>query len=436
MQNKNVGRTICGIATPTGNGGVGIVRISGPQALEIANKMFDKPLAHHKVVVGTIHGKDFTDNGLAIYFKAPHSFTGDDVVELQCHGGYFLLQKIVQAALSHGAEMATAGEFSKTAFLNGKLSLDQAEAIIDIIHAESDLQLGSAGKIYSGALRDRLDSLEKVMVDITAQIEATLDYPEHDIEHTTAQNILPQIRKLREQIGALISTAHQGRIISNGINVAVLGKPNVGKSSVFNALLNTDRSIVTATAGTTTDTISESIHYNGIKITFHDTAGIRESGRTVEKLGIERTKKMLNDCDIVLVILDDVGDAELLGIVGDKPHIIVYNKSDIKKYSGVFSVSAKTGANIDEIKKRIYDIVVSSPIKTDAVIITNARHLNELVLSANALDSAIHALQTDIPLDCVASDVATALNHIGNITGTRASDAVLSQIFSRFCLGK
>lgn len=423
MQNSS---TIVAIATPPGNSGVGIVRISGPDALKITGKLFDKKLSPRIATLGTI----LDDTALAIYFKAPNSFTGEDVVELQCHGSWLLLNKIVETAITNGATAAARGEFSRRAFLNGKLSLDQAESIIEIINAESEAHLKYATKGITPILK----SFEKSLVEITAQIESCLDYPD-EVEtppiHISINNLLAEIK-------TLTSTAAAGKIIANGINVAVLGKPNVGKSSIFNALLQADRSIVTDIAGTTTDTITEAISYNGIKIIFHDTAGLRESAGRIEKLGIDKTKKAIQDCDIALVIFDatDIEVPEILELVAHKPHIVVYNKCDLVKLDGVFSVSAKTGENVPAIKQKIYDLALAAPLAADAIIVTNARHARELLGAQTALENALASINNQMPLDCIAADVQITLGHIGNITGTRASEAVLDEIFARFCLGK
>jgi len=420
MQNST---TIVAIATPPGNSGVGIVRISGPNALSIGEKMFGKKLKPRIATLGTI----LNDTAIAIYFKSPNSFTGEDIVEFQCHGGWLLLNKVVETAIKHGATQATRGEFSRRAFMNGKISLDQAEAIIEIIGAESDAHL----KYATLGITDQLKAFEKSLVEITAQIEASLDHP----EEAATPPIQAPINKLLTQIKTLTDTAAQGRIIANGINVAVLGKPNVGKSSIFNALLNHDRSIVTEIAGTTTDTVSDAIGYNGIKIIFHDTAGLREAGGKIEKLGIERTKKTINDCDVALVIFDitEPFDHGILELVENKPHIVVYNKCDLKRQPNLFMVSAKTGEGIQQIKQKIYDLCVTTTPTSNQMIITNTRHATELLHAQAAIE---RALSTKVPLDCIATDIGTALQHIGNITGTHASEAVLDEIFSKFCLGK
>lgn len=440
--------TIAAIATPPGNSGVGIVRISGSNALAIAQKMFSQPLSPRQATLGHIFTRSYVakqsqtnttiDTAIAIYFKAPHSFTGEDTIEFQCHGGWLLLNKVLDTAIQNGAVVATRGEFSRRAFLNGKLSLDQAEAIIEIINAETDTHLQYASSVFGGALKIKLQSFEQSLIKVTAQIEATLDYPEHDIEHATAMEIREQIESLLLPIKELTATARTGRIIANGINVAVLGKPNVGKSSIFNALLDYDRSIVTEIPGTTTDTVTDGIIYNGIKIIFHDTAGIREGKNKIERLGIQKSQKALDACDIALVIFDttDTDVPELLELVKHKTHLVVYNKCDLVKLEGVFCVSAKTGENIQQIKQKIFEVCLTTKPSSDQIIITNARHASELLHAEDSLKNALASIDSGMPLDCVATDIGTAMNHIGNITGTHSSEAVLDAIFSRFCLGK
>jgi tRNA modification GTPase len=447
-------RTIVGIATSPGNSGVGIVRISGIGALQVAKKMFraNRELAPREAALGTVYGADFSDKAIAIYFAAPNSFTGDDVVEFQCHGGYFLLQKVMDTAVRNGAVVAEHGEFSRNAFLNGKLSLDQAESIIEIINAESDRQLINANGIFAGHLKDRLYAMEQSLVEVTAMIEATLDYPEHDIEHTTAKKIAPKIEAIVCDLQGLLATAEEGRLISEGVTVAVLGKPNVGKSSIFNRLLGRDRSIVTDIAGTTTDTVSASILYNGVKINFVDTAGIRKGKNQIETFGIERSKVALRDSDIAIAVFDagetpDAYDSQVLELTRGKLCVYVVNKSDKgNKNAGLWRnfiggeplfVSAQSGENIDAIKRIVYDSTVkhASRGNSGGFALTNARHVAELSAAAGFLISSFDSLGK-VTLDCVASDIGSALRCIGNVTGTEATEAVLDEIFSRFCLGK
>ena len=466
--------TIAATATPAGIGGVGIIRLSGPAAMTIISRCLNHPkggrdgleLPPRLATYGTFHGDDFTDGVIVIYFKAPHSFTGEDVIEIHAHGGQFILNKILEHLYTLGATPAAPGEFSRRAFLNGKISLDQAESIIDTIHAESESELRAANIIYAGKLKAEIAGLENSLVECLALIEATLDYPEQDIEHATIGQIKTILQPINQKVTDLIDTANQGRLIRGGIQIAVLGRPNVGKSSLFNALLSHDRSIVTNIAGTTTDVVSETILYRGQKLVFNDTAGIRgESAHRnqIETLGIDRTKRVITECDIALCIFDATAtptdeDNQILALVTSPNHpvgtpskiIYVLNKADlvrddatrriwldfIPKNSVVILTSAITGENITRLKDEIYNLIITKPNAAhDGVIITNARHLNELLNAKASLDAAITNLD-DMPLDCAAADLASALAHLGNITGTNPTDAVLDQVFSRFCLGK
>ena len=448
-------KTIAGICTPPGTSGIGIVRLSGADALDIAQKMFiprgvppHAPLLPKTATLGEVFGENFSDTCIAIYFKAPHSFTGEDTIEFQCHGGWFLLQQVVRTAIKNGAVAAERGEFSKRAFLNGKMTLDQAEAIIDIINAESELQLRAASTIYRGTLKQKVGEAEQTMVEACARLEAALDYPDEVNPQLDDVNAL--LDAAIKEIDALIATFDQGRIIANGVHVAVVGRPNVGKSSLFNALLDNERSIVTDIAGTTTDTITDGIIYNGIKFILSDTAGVREGRGKIEKLGVARTRAAIEDCDAVLAVFDVATaphdeDAKILNLIKNKPAVVVLNKQDRggdtgiwKKFLGrdFLTASAKTGGNIARIKQQLFDISVAGEKVCDGVIITNQRHLGALVRAREALCDAQAGLGGNITLDCVATDIRAALASIGEITGTVAGDAVLNEVFSRFCLGK
>ncbi|MCL2755685.1 MAG: tRNA uridine-5-carboxymethylaminomethyl(34) synthesis GTPase MnmE [Firmicutes bacterium] len=477
--------TIAAIATPTGNAGVGIIRLSGPQSLDIISKCFNhnsNTLTPRYATYGTLATPSVTDSVIVIYFPNPNSFTGEDVIEIHAHGGYFLLEKILEHLITLGATLASPGEFSKRAFLNGKLSLDQCEAIIETIHAESETHLNATNRIYQGRLREKLFAMEKKLIECTAQIIATLDYPEHDIEDATSKQISQTLREICKKLEELIQTSCEGRLISSGIQIAVLGKPNVGKSSLFNAILERDRSIVTDIQGTTTDTISESILFKGMKLVFNDTAGIRDTeyrkrsceqinGASVinygnlhneiseiEKLGIRRTEKVIANADIVLAIFDSSTpptdeDKRILELTRNKTTLFILNKSDLVTDKGQSKIwfdfigkgsfiqtSAITGQNITKIKQIIHEMVIDETLGgkkllSSEIVITNTRHVNELTLGYQSLTKALKMLPI-LTLDCISIDIETALNHIGNITGTRASDAVIDEIFSRFCIGK
>ncbi|MCL2587191.1 MAG: tRNA uridine-5-carboxymethylaminomethyl(34) synthesis GTPase MnmE [Firmicutes bacterium] len=471
--------TIAAVATPTGNSGVGIIRLSGADSLCFALALVPQPLtlSPRVATLTKIQTPNLTDEALLIHFPAPHSFTGEDVVEIQAHGGSLLLQRILDHLVAQGATPARAGEFSKRAFLNGKMSLSAAEAIIDLINAESDAELKSASSSFNGRLIDKLTHIEQTLTTLSAQIEVILDDsapPSIDIPTT--------LQALITDLATLIQTENQGRLISNGVQIAVLGKPNVGKSSLFNALLGRDRAIVTNIAGTTTDTISESIHYQGYKLIFNDTAGIHDSKNEIEKLGIERSKKIVADADICLVILDaslslTTEDLLILELLKEKNFIIAFNKYDLLSSSrennndrrdsehsfcalpkliqdldetgriknlakNLFGrccflvTSAMTGKNVELIKHKIFSMVVNSTsTQTADLAVTNTRHLAHLKTAHELLSNALSNLN-DTTLDLTAVDIALALTHIGQISGTDVAEGTINEIFSRFCLGK
>jgi len=391
--------TIVAIATPRGNGGIGIIRISGSRALEIAHA---GNLTHRLATPVKVSFGSVTDHAIAIYFKSPQSFTGEDVVELQCHGGQVLLQKIVEALIHRGARLAQAGEFTRRALINGKLNLAGAEAIIDIIHAESDAELIATNA--SPELHARMCEIETQLTQISAQIEGYLDHP----EDVAPPKIAPQLKSFLKTLGQFTDNAKTSNYIYNGIHVAILGKPNAGKSSLFNQILGSDRSIVTEIAGTTTDTVSETMQIDGVKVRFIDTAGICETTNKIEKLGVERSIAAAYICDIALVF-------------DDAPLPYLKNKPVIK-----VSRTSKP----DQIKKQIIEKTLGKNFTPRNI--ANTRQLNELMLAQNAL----RGVPPVPPPDILASCISTALYHISNITGTNATEAVLDEIFSRFCLGK
>ena len=424
-------KTIVGIATPVGFGGVGIVRLSGANALAIVTKMFDRPLKPRHATLGTLHGSNFTDTVLVIYFPAPHSFTGEDVVEIQAHGGWHLVNRIMQTAIQYGAVPSEPGEFTRLAVLNNKMTLNQAESTLDLINAESDAELQNASRLVSGELQNLLNTIETNLVEARAQIDAYLDYPE-DLETPTIP--MQQIKQAKDIIQRLLSTANHGQIIKNGINVCIIGCPNAGKSSLFNALVGDNRSIVTDIAGTTTDVISEKITYQGIKINLIDTAGIRDNATSsIEQQGIERAKAVLQNADILLVVVDAT-TRKLVNFPHDKKHLIIYNKSDLcpdTPNDGI-AVSAKTGQNIDLVLSTIVDLVTRTAPAGNTVNLTNERQTN-LLRQASALLDEINLQE---PLDKISANITLALNYIGKITGTDVDERTLDEIFSKFCLGK
>jgi len=424
-------KTIVGIATPMGFGGVGILRLSGADALSITAKMFNRPLKPRYATLGVLTGDNFTDTVLAIYFPAPHSFTGEDVVEIQAHGGWHLMDRIMQTAIKHGATPAEPGEFTRIAVLNNKMTLNQAESSLELINAESDAELQNAARLMAGELEKQVSSIEQDLIDARALIDAYLDYPE-DLD--SPELPMTQINRAKASIDQLLTTANHGQMIKNGINVCLIGCPNAGKSSLFNALIGDNRSIVTDIAGTTTDTISEKITYQGIKINLIDTAGIRENATSIiEEHGIARAKSIIQEADILLVIVDAT-TREMVDYPKDKKHLIVYNKSDLCPdipNDGI-AVSAKTGKNIELILKSIVEMATKTAPTGSMIYITNERQTNLLRQAQNLLAE----INPHAPLDQISANITLALSYIGKITGTDIDERTLDEIFSKFCLGK
>ncbi len=424
-------KTIVGIATPIGFGGIGIVRLSGANALTIISHMFNRPLNPRYATLGLVHGENFTDTALVIYFPAPHSFTGEDVVEIQAHGGWHMVNRIMQTAIKFGAVPAEPGEFTRIAVMNNKMTLSQAESTLDLINAESDAELQNASRLMSGELQQLLSTVETNLIDARAQIDAYLDYPE-DLDSPTIPMQL--INHAQDTIAQLLSTANHGQIIKNGINVCLIGCPNAGKSSLFNALIGDNRSIVTDIAGTTTDVISEKITYQGIKINLIDTAGIRDNANTaIEAQGIARAKAVLKTADILLVVVDATTQ-EMVDFPHDKKSLILYNKSDLcpKTPPDGIAVSAKTGQNIELVLKTILDMATRTAPAGHLVNLTNERQTNLLRQAQNLLT----AINPQEPLDKISANITLALSYIGKITGTDVDEKTLDEIFSKFCLGK
>jgi len=430
--------TIVAVATPIGNGGVGVIRISGDKAIEIASKVFlpwkNKAPQPRYATFGKIDFDGISDDVLALFFPAPHSFTGEDVVELQIHGGYYLGQTIVAKLIDLGARMANRGEFSKRAVMNGKMDLSQAEGIIDLISANSQTSLKAGANLMHGVLKSRIETLQNKLTDCMCEIDVALDYPEHDIDYITTQKVAKICDQLSKEIDRVLLTSHTGIQIKNGVKVALAGNPNVGKSSLLNALVGYERAIVTDIAGTTRDTLDASFEHNGVKFNVVDTAGLRKTKDKIEAVGIERAENEIRQADIVLVVVEK--DEDLISV--DNPNVVVVqNKTDLGKKLNVkcdFSVSAKTGENINGLKDLIFEKTIDKELLSNELILTNVRHIECLKQAKKNLD-LVKKNQNDT-LDCVAVLVSAAWNKLGEITGSTANETILNEIFSRFCLGK
>lgn len=440
-------KTICALATPIGTGGISIIRISGNESLNIAKNFFvSKQIDFDNIkprylYLGNFVSKEVKDQVLMVYFKAPYSFTGEDVVEFQFHGGQLLAQKILKSILTK-CSLAEPGEFSKRAFLNGKISLDEAEGISELILAESDTQLKAAEILQSGKLTKTVVEMQNKITDLLAEIEANLDYPDDVEENQLFEKSYNLLEYLNCEIEDILENSRNSSLIRSGVNVAIVGKTNVGKSSLLNALLGEERAIVTNIEGTTRDTIKEKIFVDGITINLIDTAGLRESEDIVEKIGIEKTNNEIKNADIVLVVLDLSRDLtqeeiELLESIKNRLHIIVGNKSDIKNKKFDFDyieISAKNNENVDEIKKQIIEKTISGKIDFSKLVLTNERHI---AILKNAKSKILEALKKqNVSLDIVAFLLKDIWKELGKISGTTEDEKIIDLVFSKFCLGK
>lgn len=446
--------TISAIATPLGSGGISIVKISGKDALKIVEKMIDKPvsaLENRKLVLCKVKTKDFFDNALVVYYKAPNTYTGEDIVEIQCHGGVYLAQGILNETLSNGAKLAGNGEFTKRAFLNGKISLEGAEGVIDMINAETQSAVKAGYDLLNGELKKRIKVLQDNLTNVFAEIEVSLDYPEETIEFSSRKQITNWIQENISIIDELLKTYVNGRLVKNGVKCAIIGAPNVGKSSTMNCLLGYERAIVTSIAGTTRDTLEESFVYNNIKFNLIDTAGIRESEDIIEQIGIERAKENLKSADVVLFLFDASMPIEndyvnLLNSIENQKVIVCINKIDIEndienkfkfitdKYKTIF-ISAMKNKGIDNLKQTLYDMVISGDI-SNTFMITSSRHKEILDNARNCLSLSLEAINNNVDLELVNLDIVSAWNYLGEITGQTSTEERINTIFSKFCLGK
>lgn len=441
--------TIAAIATPLGTGAVGIIRLSGENALEIAARVFSpyklnslKDAVPYMMYLGRLDCGGVKDRALAVFFRAPASYTGEDMVEFHCHGGAALLGHVLNGLLSLGARIADRGEFTRRAFLNGKMDLSDAEGVIDMINGESAAAVTAGYRLATGGTSAAVRALTAPLLDVIAHMEAALDYPE-EMEEESRLAAKPVIDALIEKTRALLLTCRRGSIVKNGITAAIVGETNVGKSSLLNALAGRERAIVTEIAGTTRDSIEESVEWRGVTLRFIDTAGIRESSDPVESLGIRRSRNIASSSDIVLLVSDgsrpnNAKKSELLKDVDEKtPVIEVVNKSDLmpKKKSSGFSISAKTGENIDALKDKIVETVLGENIDASGELITSLRHKEALERALTSLISAKENFDA-VPAECTLLDLRAAYSAFGEITGDTADEKIIDTIFAKFCLGK
>ena len=443
--------TITAISTPLGSGGIGIIRMSGEDALNIASKVFStKKLdsflsaTPNYMYLGNINAESFIEKCFAVYFKAPHSYTGEDIVEFQCHGGVTLINKILDLLVDNGAVLADRGEFTKRAFINGKMALADCEGVIEMINADSEASLNAGYRLMEGNLTKEVVALQDKLTDVIARIEASLDYPE-ELEEEVEEYSREHIAVIENDITSLVKSYTYGRMVKEGVRVALCGKTNVGKSSLLNAFLNRERAIVTDIAGTTRDIIEESVEHNGMKIVFTDTAGIRNSADVVEQVGIEMAKSEVQSADIVLYVVDATDsekDCDLEEILKGKKVIKIINKIDIDldKYSknsndDVIYISCKKRINIDKVLDKIVQMVSSGKVTTGGESIILKRHylaLKEAKESIDIVNSKYDELDNCIRL----MELKNAWDKLGYITGTTATEDIIDAIFTKFCLGK
>lgn len=435
-------KTIIAIATPAGVGAIGIIRVSGKNARSGINRIFSRELKRPRVMeYGVIEAGEYRDEVMAVYFEEGKSYTGEESVEIYCHGSYALLNGIVDYAVGNlGFTYAEGGDFTARAFMNGKMDLTEAEGVCDIINAVTAAEIRGAFSLISGGLKERIEEIQKKIITARSVIEAPLDYPEEEVEEETTEEVKKRIKEIKNELGELLSTYKSGRLIRDGVDVALVGKPNAGKSSLMNALLGYDRAIVTAEKGTTRDTLTESYVYKGVRFNLTDTAGIRKAESLPEKMGVERAESALKQADVT-VIVNDAGDEDKDGfIAGIKEKakgevIVVENKTDIYNKEKPFSigVSALKSTGVEELKDDIFK--VSGVNATGAVSLNNARQNAAATESYNSVKRAEEACE-ESTLDVVSMELYEAFTALGRITGITGSDALAEEIFKNFCVGK
>ncbi len=456
--------TIAAISTPPGEGGIGIVRISGDEALEIADRIYqlgskklsDQPT--HTIHYGRVvnpKSNEPIDEVMVTVMRAPKTYTREDVVEINTHGGIVSVNKVLKTVLNNGARLAEPGEFTKRAFLNGRIDLSQAEAVMDVIRAKTDKAMHMAVTQLDGNLSRLIKQLRQDILNTLAQVEVNIDYPEYDdVEEMTSRLLIEKASHVKAQVEALLETASQGKILREGLATAIIGRPNVGKSSLLNVLLKEEKAIVTDIAGTTRDVIEEYVSVKGVPLKLIDTAGIRETEDIVERIGVERSRKALGEADLILLVLNQSEpltqeDELLLEATNGINRIIILNKTDLANQldlndlktkvdpDSIVQTSLVTQAGLNELEAKIADLFFSGNTgEKDATYVSNVRHIALLNETIDAFNDVIEGVEMDMPVDLVQIDMTRAWDLLGEITGDSVQDELITQLFSQFCLGK
>lgn len=453
--------TIAAISTATGNGGIGIIRMSGKESFEILSRIF-KPVNKNPEIIGYSmkygyiidSDNNIVDEVLVSYFKAPKSYTTENMCEINSHGGLVVERKILELCLKNGANLAEPGEFTKRAFLNGRIDLIQAESVIDLINSKSEREAKASINQLEGKLSNCINTIKSNLLDIMADVEASIDYPEYDIEEVTNKNLLNALDNIENNLKKISESFKNGKVLREGIKTAIVGKPNAGKSSLLNTILDEDRAIVSETQGTTRDTIEEFVTIEGITLKLIDTAGIRETSDEIEKIGVKKSKKVIDDAELIIAIFDgsrclEKEDYEILDLIKNKNAIILLNKMDISDMDiendvkikdsnkKVIKISAKNGVNIDKLYKTIAHMYQLNDIEIDdGEILTNIRHKNQIDEAINSISKARETINDCMPIDIIEIYLKQILSDLGKITGEDITEDIINEIFSKFCLGK
>lgn len=455
---------ITAISTAMGEAGIGIVRMSGKDSLNIGRKLFHPiktnsldNIENKKLIYGHIvdpKTEEIVDEVLITFMKGPGTYTRENLVEIHCHGGIISVKKILELTLENGARLAEPGEFTKRAFLNGRLDLSQAEAVIDMIKAKTDKSFQVSLDQLEGSISNKVREIREILLNMIAHIEVSIDFPDEDVEVLTYKDLEEDARIVQKQIQNLLSTADKGKILRDGLNTVILGKPNVGKSSLLNTMLKEDRAIVTNIPGTTRDIIEEYINIDGIPLKIVDTAGIRSTDDLVEKMGVDRAKDMVYNSDLIIGVFDASDtitdeDYEIIDIIKDRKSIILLNKLDLpneydkaklqKLLPGkeIITTSMTTGEGIDELEEAIKDMFYTGKLEVDNdTIITNIRHKDQLIKAEKNIEDGVMGISSNMPLDCIEVDIKNCWENLGEISGDTIGEDVLDKIFSEFCIGK